>query len=69
MIKACGKHEVMKAVFETVMGGETDKSLEFLKVCCPMYLLHSSNYKTFLVTHGNLLHSNSCVCPSWKAVL
>ena len=43
MIKACGKHEVMKAVLEAVMGGETDKSLEFLKVCCPMFydLLHS----------------------------
>ena len=38
MIKACGNEEVKKAVFEAVTGGETDESLEFLKVCCPMHL-------------------------------
>ena len=39
MIKACGNEEVKRAVFEAVRGGETDISLEFLKVCsqCGIY--------------------------------
>lgn len=39
IIESCEDKEVMRAVFEAVRGGDKEKSLGFLRVCCSMHPL------------------------------